>query len=141
MTQWSSVTGSGIASPLLAQQPAAFTVPGALLFGVALVVELLAARQRELHFGATFFVEIKLERNKRHALALDCSDQFVDLPAMQQKLAWPFWRVVEAVRLQVLGNVGIDQPDLAAAGIGIGFGDCRLAGPQRFHFRAGERDT
>src|SRR6185295_8572334 len=130
-----------MALSLLAQQPAALTLPRALLFGVALVVELLAARQGEFDLGAASFVEIELERNKRHALALDRPDQFVDLPAMKQKLARPLWRMVEPVCLQVLGNVGIDQPDFAVASVGIGFGDRRLAETQRFHFGAVERET
>src|SRR5688572_33279639 len=58
-------------SALRAHQPAAFPFPRALLLGLALVVQLLALGQRELHLGAALVVEIELERHQRHALALD----------------------------------------------------------------------
>src|SRR4029453_1887479 len=69
-------TASGTPAPLAnsalgAQQPAALAFPAALLLGLALVVELLAAGERKLDLGAPFFVEIELERHERHALALD----------------------------------------------------------------------
>ena len=53
----------------------------------------------------------------------------------------PLGRVVEAAGLQIFRDVGVDQPDLAAARVGIGFGDRRLARAQRFHLGAGERDA
>src|SRR5262245_26669596 len=99
-------------SPLCAQEPAALAFPGTLLFSFALVVELLAARKRELDLGAALFVEIELERHKRHALALDRAGELVDLAPMQQELARALGRMVEAAGLQVLGNIGVDQPDL-----------------------------
>jgi hypothetical protein len=34
-------------------------------------------------------------------------------------------RVIESVGLQIFRNVGVDQPDLAAARIGVGFLPCR----------------
>src|SRR5271155_3888514 len=114
MTQWSSVTG-GIASSLLPQQPAALALPRALLFGVALVVKLLAAGQGQLDLGTALFVKIELERHQRHAFTLDRAEQFVDLPAMQQEFPRPLRRVVEAVRLLIFGYVRVDEPDLAVA--------------------------
>jgi hypothetical protein len=33
--------------------------------------------------------------------------------------------VIETVGLQIFRNVGVDQPDLAAARIGVGFLPCR----------------
>jgi hypothetical protein len=38
---------------------------------------------------------------------------------MQQQLARPLRRVIEAVGLQVFRNVRIDQPNLAATGVGV----------------------
>src|SRR3989304_6172433 len=64
-----------IALALLPHEPAAFALPGAFLFGLALVVQLLALGKRELDLGAAFFIEIELERHHRHALALDRADQ------------------------------------------------------------------
>ena len=49
--------------------------------------------------------------------------------------------MIEAAGLQVFGDVGIDQPDLAAARVGIGLGDRRLAGAQRLDLAAGQRDA
>src|SRR5215510_12195537 len=99
-------------SALGPQQPPALALPGALLLGLTLVVELLAARERELDLGAALLVEIELERHQRHALALDCARELVDLALVQQQPARPLGEMVEAAGLQVFGNVGIDQPDL-----------------------------
>ena len=60
---------------------------------------------------------------------------------MQKELARPFRRVVVASGLHVFRDVGIDQPDLAVAGIGIGFRNRCLTGAQRLHLAAGERNA
>src|SRR5262245_54332964 len=59
---------------------------------------------------------------------------------MQQELARTLRRVIEGAALQVLGDVGVDEPDLAAAGIGVGLTNGGLALPQRLDLCAGERD-
>src|SRR5271169_1499515 len=128
-------------SSLLPHQPAALAIPGAFLLGIALVVELFAPRQSKLDLGPATLVEIEFERYKRHALALDGADQLFDLTLVQQQLARPLRRMVEAIGLQIFGNIGIDQPDLAVAGVGIRFCDCRLALAQRFDLGAGQRDA
>src|SRR5438874_2717874 len=129
------------ASPLRAQQPPALAFPGPLLLGLALVVELLAAGERKLDLGAALFVEIKLERNERHALALDRARELVELAAVQQQPTRALGRMVEAAGLQIFGDVGIDQPELAATGIGVGFADRGLADTERLHLGPGERDA
>src|ERR1700683_2009786 len=96
-------------SLLLPQESTALAVPGPFLFGLAFVVELFTASQRKLDLGASLFVEIKFERDERHALALHRTDQFVDLTAMQQKLSRSFRRVIEAVCLPIFGHVCIDK--------------------------------
>ncbi len=83
--------------------------------------------ERELDLGAALLVEIELERHERHALALDRAGKLVDLAPVQQQLARALGRMVEAAALQVFRDIGVDQPELAAAGIGIGFRDRRLA--------------
>jgi len=60
---------------------------------------------------------------------------------VQQQLARPFRLVVEAVGLEIFRNVGIDQPDLAVLGIGIGFRDRGLAIADRLDLGAGQRDA
>src|SRR5262249_24919338 len=104
-------------------------------------MQLLAARERKLELGAALLVEIQLERHQRHSLPLDRAHELVDLAAVKEELAHAFGRMIEAAALQIFRDVGIDQPDLPAARVGIGFGDRRLAAAQRFHFRAGERDA
>jgi hypothetical protein len=49
--------------------------------------------------------------------------------------------MIEAPALQIFRDVGIDQPDLPAARICLGFGDRRLAAAQRLHLRSSERDA
>src|SRR5207248_11672214 len=93
------------------QQPALLPAPVALLLGFAFVVQLLAFRDRQQELGATAFIEIKLSRDQRHAFALDRAHQLIDLLLVEQQLARPLRLMVEAIGLQVLRNVGIDQPD------------------------------
>src|SRR3954469_14281409 len=102
-----------MASSPRAQQAALLATPVTLLLGLALVVQLLALGDRELHLGPAALVEIEFERNQRHAFTIDRAEQLVDLLAMQQQLARTLWFVIEAIGLQVFGNVGVDQPDLA----------------------------
>src|SRR5688500_6119628 len=63
-------------SPVLGpvEQSAALALPVALLDRGALVVRLLAQRQRNLELGPALFVEIDLERHDGAALALDGAD-------------------------------------------------------------------
>src|SRR5207237_7567581 len=120
-TTSSAMAAVRYASPLRAQQPPALALPGALLLGLALVVQLLAAGERKLDLGAALFVEIELERDERHDLALDRTPELVDLAAVQQQPTRALGRMVEAAGLQIFGDVGVDEPELAAAGVGVGF--------------------
>ena len=65
----------------------------------------------------------------------------VDLALVQQQLARAFRLMVEAVAVAELGDVGVDQPDLIAAHLRIGFRDRSFAEAQRLHLGAGERDA
>ena len=49
--------------------------------------------------------------------------------------------MIEAAGLQIFRNVGVDEPDLAVAGVRIGFGDRSLALAQRLHLGAGQREA
>src|SRR5262249_39381779 len=71
-------------SALRPQQPPPPALPAALLLGLALVVEVLGARERQLDLGAAPLVEIELERHQCHALALDRARELVDLALVQQ---------------------------------------------------------
>src|SRR5262245_23956334 len=127
------------ASPLGAQEPTAFAFPRPFLFGFALVVELLAARQRQLDLGAALGVEVELEWHHRHALSLDSGGELVDLAAVQQELARALGLVVEAARLQIFRNIGVIEPQVSFARSRVRLADARLALPQRLHLCAGER--
>src|ERR1700716_4063486 len=71
-------------------QPDPLPAPIALLLGLALVMQFLALGDGEQQLGAAAFIEIELERDQRHPLAVDRAQQFVDLLSMQQELARPF---------------------------------------------------
>src|SRR5438067_267987 len=53
------------------QQPPLFPAPVALLLAFAFVVQLLAFCHGQQELGTTAFIEIKLQRDQRHAFALD----------------------------------------------------------------------
>src|SRR3954454_2086716 len=110
-------------SALGSKQPAAFALPAALFLGFALVVELLALGEGKLELGAALVVEIELERHERHAFALDRTHQLVDLATVKEKLADALGRMIEAAALQIFRDIGVDQPDFAAASVRIGFCD------------------
>src|SRR5262245_61283397 len=55
----------------VAQQAAALALPGALFFGLTFVMQLLAARDRDLELRPPLLVEIELEGNDGHALTVD----------------------------------------------------------------------
>ena len=62
--------------------------------------------------------------------------QLVRLVLVHQQFAHALGFVIEAARLRVFGDVGVDEKDFAVLGEGVGFPDRRLAGAQRFHFGA-----
>ena len=70
--------------------------PMSASFGLALVVQLLAAAERDLDLGAALFVEIELERHDRHAFPLDRAGSLLICALMQQQLARPLRRMIEA---------------------------------------------
>src|SRR5438105_13502040 len=97
-------------SALRAQQPPALALPGALLLGLALVMQLLAAGERDFDLGAALLVEIELERHDGHPLALDRAAELVDLTPVQQEPARALGGMVEAAGLQIFGNVCVAEP-------------------------------
>src|SRR3954462_14367464 len=98
--------------------------PVALLFGLALIVQLLALGDADLDLGLALGVEIQLQGNKRHALALDGGREPVGFAFVHQELAAALGLMVEAAGLGVFGDIAIDQPQLAILGVGVGFPDC-----------------
>src|SRR5947209_7173995 len=132
----------GMNAPLApCQQARPLALPVAVLDRLPLVVRLLAGRESDLDFRPAALVEIDLQRHDGAALALDGADQHVDLALVQQQLARPLALVIEAVAGGVFGDVGIDQPGLAAILRDVGFGDRAAAAAQGFHLGAGQRDA
>ena len=64
----------------------------------------------------------------------------IDLAAVEQQLAGPLGFMVEAVAVAEFGNVGIDQPYLAAPDLGIAFRNRPFPETKAFHFRTGQGD-
>src|SRR5437773_303439 len=96
-------------SSLVAHDARFLAVPVALLGGLALVVQLLALRERQLELRDAACVEIKFERNERHALALDRDGDLVDFLLVQQQAPLaPRLVLEEAPGALVLGDVGVD---------------------------------
>src|SRR5581483_7516926 len=94
-------------STLLPHQAAALAFPRALLQRFALVVQLLAARKRDLDFRAALLVEVELERDDGHAFALYRANEAADLPCMQQQFPRALRRMIERSSLLVFGDIGI----------------------------------
>src|SRR5215207_11378745 len=90
---------------LLPHQSAPLSIPVALLLGLALVAERLAARQAELDLRATLVVEVQLQRHDGQPFPLHGSDELVDLSLVQEELSGPLSLVVEAVGLEVFGDI------------------------------------
>ena len=64
-----------------------------------------------------------------------------DLALVQEQLPRPAGLVVEAVGLQIFRDIGVVEPELAAALAGIGIGDVAAPLAQRLHLGAGQRDA
>src|SRR5918993_693908 len=88
-------------STVLAHQPLLIPLPVALLDGLALVVDLLAPRQRQLDLRPAGRVEVDRQRDQSQALAGDRTVQLGDLTALEQQLALPPRLVVEPVTVAV----------------------------------------
>src|SRR3954463_8038733 len=130
-----------VTSATIAHQPALLALPVAILDCLALVVKLLAARQRQLDLGPAAGVEIDRQRDQRHALACDAGAQTIDLALVEQQLSRPLRLMVVTVAMAELGDVGVDQEDLVSLHLGIALGDRALAEAQRLHLGAGQRDA
>src|SRR5262249_3593924 len=120
-------------SAALAHQPRLVALPVARLLGLALVRLLLALGEAELALGDAALVEIERERHQRHALPADGADHAAQLLLVDEELALAARLVVEARRRLVLGDVGVDEPELAALFGRIGLVDAGVARAQHLH--------
>ena len=114
------------------------TSPVAQLFCLTFVMQLLALGDGNLDFCPAFIIKKYLERHNGHAFPLNSFFQFDNFAHPQKKFARTPPLVIELIGLQIFGDIGIDQKNLAIFGIGIGFADGGLAGAQRFDLGAGQ---
>src|SRR5205814_8176003 len=104
----------------------------------AFVMELLAACQAELDLGPPTVADVQAERHDGLALPRCPAQQLVDLGAVQEELARPLRLVIQAVAALERGDVGSDQPRLAALHARVRVGEVDLASTNRLDLRAGQ---
>src|SRR5690606_26920378 len=104
----------------------------AVALGFALVVILLALAQTDENLGAPLVVEEQLERHNGIAGAGDFLIELGELLFRYQEFTRAALFMIEAVGLQIFGDMGVDQPEFATLWRGVGFGDLRLAQTQGF---------
>jgi len=103
-------------------------------------VELFTLRECEFDFS-TPAAKIDFKRNHGEPTLLHLAGEFIELAAMQQKLARSQRIVIPRSTRTVFGDVAILQPDFAAPDFGISFAERPFAFAQRFYFGTDERYT
>jgi hypothetical protein len=106
----------------------------------ALVVELAAFAQTEEDFGAAFG-EVHFKRDQGQALFGGAVGEFFHLAAVHEELARPLGDVVEAVGLDILGDVAAHEPDFVLLDARVSFLQRKATGAEAFHFAADEHDA
>src|SRR5262249_9120108 len=86
-------------------------------------------------------LEVDLERHQGEPLLAYLRVEAADLLALGQELAVAPRLVVELIRPRVLRDVGVEQPQLAAAHLGERVHQRSGALPQRLHLAAEEHDA
>src|SRR3546814_9320726 len=84
-------------------------IPVAFLLGLALVVQLLAAGERNFHLGPAALVKVHGQRHQGYAPATQAPDKLTDLLALQQQLALAPRLVVEAVGAVIFRDMAEDR--------------------------------
>src|SRR5437870_2994797 len=103
------------------------------------VTQLLAAREGELHLRAPV-TEVELRRDEREAPLAYLPGQRIDLLSAQEQLAVAVRIVVRAVSLVVHGDMGTNEPRLAATDFRVRLLKRGAAVAERLHLRAGEHE-
>ena len=88
------------ASASITQQSAFLALPIAALLRFALIMQFLAARERQLQLCASSVVEIDPQRNERHAFALDGADKLARFALMEEQLSRAARLMVQAICLR-----------------------------------------
>src|SRR4051812_16753736 len=105
------------------------------------IVELLAARQRELDLRPAPLRDIQAKRDDRLTLGLGPAQELIDLGTMEEKLAHPLRLVVVAIAALEGRDVCADEPGLTVLDSGIGVGEVGLARAERLDLRPGQDDA
>jgi len=111
-----------------------------LLHGLALVVLFAAPADPQQDLGSAS-LEVDPKRNQGQSLLVGLAGEAADLAAMQEQLSRPARIMVEAVGLDVLGDVAADQPDLAVLHPAVGLLKRDLARTQALHLAADQADA
>src|SRR5215207_7478274 len=112
----------------------------ALLDRLALVADVLAARQRDLDLRARA-LEVEPRRHQRQPLLARLADQPLDLALVHQQLARALGLVVLARGRRVGRYVDVVQPDLAVLELRVAVLELRLAAAQRLDLGAGQHEA
>src|SRR5690606_2480779 len=89
-----------------------FAIPVALLYHLALVVSLLASRQRQFQLRAATIIGVELQRHHGHPLAGPGIEQAGHFTLADEQLAQAPRLMIQAIALRIYENIGIDEPDL-----------------------------
>ena len=108
--------------------------------GFPLVVELLAARQAELHLGSAIF-EVQAQGNQSEAPLLGFAGEPLYLTAVQEELSRARRFVIELIGAQVGADMDIEQKRFAFLNPGETILEIRLPLAQRFHFAANQYEA
>ena len=110
-----------------------FFVGGAPPLGLALVPQLLAFGQSELHLHSAV-LEVHPRGDQGQSLLLRLADQLADLFAVHQQLASPQRGVVEDVAMLIRADVGVQQPEGIVLDQALRVLEVGEAAPDGLHF-------
>ncbi len=104
---------------------------------LALVIELLAARNTDIHFGPTV-AQPHAQWHEGHPLSLGLATEVFDLTAVNQQFTGAGRIVVRIGAMGIRRDVGADQPQLVVVDAHVRLTDGDLSFTNRFDFRPGQ---
>ena len=126
---------------LVAHDALGFALVLLLTQRLTLVEFLLASGERDLRFDAPVF-EVQAQRHNRVPLRLRLAREFLDLMGVQQQLALALGRMVVPRAVEVFGDIGAFEPDLASlVDRDERLGERGATFAQRFDFGSGQDQT
>src|SRR6478609_7264223 len=97
-----------LASAIVPHQPLLLPLPVALLDRLALVVHLLASRERQFDLGPAAAIEIKRQRDERQTLARHRAVKLGDFACLEQQFPRAPRLMIEAIAVAIFGDVAVD---------------------------------